>query len=154
MKLRLQGYVGLLFLSNCAGICNGKGRILCYTHIMITTITEWLQNLCGSLRNRTKTDAAAADREPVSVYTAANAMEAELVRALLETEGIPAYASGQALSSIYGMQVGPLAEVDVMVMAEMAAQAQKIVEERHIAGGDWVEIGEDEWNEGGEAGEE
>lgn len=66
------------------------------------------------------------------VYTAANAMEADLVIALLASESIPAFATGGALSQNFGLQIGPMAEVNVLVASSLADRARQIVEERHL----------------------
>ena len=66
------------------------------------------------------------------IYTAANAMEADLVIALLASESIPAFATGGALSQSFGLQIGPMAEVSVLVASSLAGPARQIVEERHL----------------------
>lgn len=69
----------------------------------------------------------------VEVYRAANALEAALVVALLDSEGIPAMTSGESVGSVYGMQFGPLAEVRVLVKRALAPRARQIIEERHLS---------------------
>ena len=73
-------------------------------------------------------------QEPVVIYKAANAMEADLVIALLASESIPAFATGGALSQNFGLQIGPMAEVNVVVASSLAGRARQIVEERHRGG--------------------
>ena len=72
------------------------------------------------------------DKEPQVVYTAANAMEADLVVALLGSEGIQAFTSGEALGAVYGLQVGPLAEVQVLTAASLAERAREIISEHYL----------------------
>lgn len=72
--------------------------------------------------------------DPVLVYTAANAIEADLVIALLTSENIPAFATGATLSQTYGMVVGPLAEVKIWVAAALAERARHVIETRHLGG--------------------
>lgn len=72
--------------------------------------------------------------DPVLVYTAANAIEADLVIALLTSEGIPALTTGATLSQTYGMVVGPLAEVKIWVSAALAERARHLIETRHLRG--------------------
>ncbi len=82
----------------------------------------------------------------VEVYRAANALEAALVVALLDSEGIPAMTSGESVGSVYGMQFGPLAEVRVLVKRALAPRARQIIEERHLGQKEgWEE--EDGWQE-------
>ncbi len=76
------------------------------------------------------------------IYTAANAMEADLVIALLASESIPAFATGGALSQSFGLQIGPMAEVNVLVASSSAGRARQIVEERHL--GSQESSGEDD----------
>ncbi len=61
------------------------------------------------------------------VYVAANELEAEVVRGHLESEDIPVVLRGEALGRVYGMTVGPLAQVEVLVPVPLAEQARTIV---------------------------
>ena len=72
----------------------------------------------------------------VAVYRAANELEAALVVALLDSEGIPAMTRGESVGSVYGMQFGPLAEVSVLVKRALAPRARQIIEERHLGLGE------------------
>jgi len=89
----------------------------------------------------------------VMVYRAGNELEAALVVALLDSEGIPAITSGESVGSVYGMQFGPLAEVKVLVKRALAPRAVQIIEERHLglgeerARGEEEEDGWEEWDE-------
>ncbi len=64
---------------------------------------------------------------PVVVWEAANRMEAEIVRARLESEGIPAVIRGEALGNVYGLTMGGLAAADVLVPAPLADKAIEIL---------------------------
>ncbi len=110
---------------------------------MTTIVSQWLQGLFQGVRERTKSRTVyGGDRqEPVVVYTAANAMEANLVRALLESEGVPSFTSGAALSDVYGLTLGPAAEVEVYVVKALAPKAQQIIDERYL---ETVEAWEDD----------
>ena len=105
-----------------------------YNPGMATSVTQWLHDILGGARPRTQARAAHGGdpNKPVEVFTATNAMEAELVRALLESEGIPAHISGTALSDVYGLQVGPLAEVKVFTIKAFTERAQQIIDERYL----------------------
>ncbi len=64
----------------------------------------------------------------VVVYTAANRTEAEIVRARLASEQIPAILHGEALGVIYGLTTGPLAQVHVLVPEPLAERARSLLE--------------------------
>lgn len=98
-------------------------------------MSTWAGNLPGMFRKR-PTDAADAsttgtaattggglDLEPVVVWEAANAMEAQVVKGRLESEGIPALIRGEALAAIYGLTAGNLAVAKVLVPAPLAEKA-------------------------------
>jgi hypothetical protein len=67
-------------------------------------------------------------REEV-VYTANGRLEAETVKILLESFGIAAYINQESAGAAYGLTVGPLGEVDVLVPKEDLEDARKIIEE-------------------------
>lgn len=106
---------------------------------MSIAISSWLRNIFQrpssqktSPQAPAKTAFGGDPQEPVVIYTAANAMEADLVIALLASESIPAFATGGALSQNFGLQIGPMAEVNVLVASSLAGRARQIVEERHL----------------------
>jgi hypothetical protein len=70
--------------------------------------------------------------EPVPIYTAANAIEADLVMALLHSEGVPAFTTGATLNQTYGMLIGALAEVKIWVPAPLVTQARHLIATRHL----------------------
>jgi hypothetical protein len=67
------------------------------------------------------------DNEPVVVWEAANALEAQVVKGRLESEGIPAIVRGEALGAIYGLTTGGLAATDVLVPAPLAQKALEVL---------------------------
>lgn len=67
------------------------------------------------------------DNEPVTVWEAANLMEAQVVKGRLESEGIPALIRGEALASIYGLTAGNLAVTKVLVPAPLADKAMTLL---------------------------
>ena len=101
---------------------------------MTAIAANWSKRLFRTIRARTQTRAAFGgnDNRPVEVYRAANEIEAALVVALLDSEGISAITSGESLGSVYGMQFGPLAEVKVLVKKALAPRAAQIIQERHL----------------------
>ncbi len=74
---------------------------------------------------------ATADNEleqvPVVVWEAANPLEAQVVKARLESEGIPAMIRGEALGNVYGLTVGGLAQSDVLVPEALAEKAIELL---------------------------
>ena len=115
---------------------------------MTTFVRQWLHDFLNGIRPRTQARTAhgGVPNKPVEVFTAANAMEAELVRALLESEGIPAHTGGTALSDVYGLQVGPLAEVKVFTIEAFTERAQQIIDERYLEVDDAEWEFEDAWD--------
>ena len=67
------------------------------------------------------------DREPVVVYSAANPLEAQVVAGRLEAEGIPCWQRGESLGSTYGLTIGRLAQVDILVPAALEEKARAIL---------------------------
>ncbi|HNR01132.1 MAG TPA: DUF2007 domain-containing protein [Anaerolineaceae bacterium] len=63
------------------------------------------------------------------VYVANGMLEAESVRILLESFGIPAYTNQESAGTVYGLTVGPLGEVEVIVPPEFIPDAKKIIAE-------------------------
>jgi len=121
-----------------------------YNEAMTTIAANWSKRLFRAIRARTRSRTAfgGGDNRPVEVYRAANEIEAALVVALLDSEGIPAITSGESVGGVYGMQFGPLAEVKVLVRQALAPRAAQIITERHLGRTPeaW-EMDEDDWNE-------
>lgn len=64
----------------------------------------------------------------VVVYTAAGRMEANIVKGMLEAAGIPVELSQESAGTVYGLTVGPLGWVDVLVTEQHAQEAQALIE--------------------------
>src|SRR4051812_17206350 len=77
----------------------------------------------------TSTTGGPLDQEPVVVWQAANAMEAQVVKGRLESEGIPAIVRGEVLGALYGLTTGSLAATDVLVPAALAEKAIELLNE-------------------------
>ena len=73
------------------------------------------------------TTGGGSSQEPVVVWEAANLMEAQVVKARLESEGIPAFVRTEALGVIYGLTAGGLARADVLVPGPLAEQAFELL---------------------------
>ena len=121
---------------------------MCYNGCMSSLTLSWMRGLFRAARTKAVSRVRFGDDKNrlVEVYRAANALEAALVVALLDSEGIPAMTSGESVGSVYGMQFGPLAEVRVLVKRALAPRARQIIEERHLGQKEgWEE--EDGWQE-------
>ncbi len=63
----------------------------------------------------------------VVVFTTAGGGQAEIIKSLLETAGIPVMLSQQGAGAAYGFTVGPLGLVDVLVPEARAADAEALL---------------------------
>ncbi len=63
------------------------------------------------------------------VFVANGMLEAESVKILLESFGITAYTNQESAGTVYGLTVGPLGEVEVIVPPEQIDDARKIIAE-------------------------
>jgi hypothetical protein len=66
------------------------------------------------------------------VYIANGRLEAESVKALLESFGIPAFLNQESAGLTYGLTVGILGEVEVVVPLSNIEDAKKIIEEMKL----------------------
>jgi hypothetical protein len=98
----------------------------------MTLATDWLSRIWRTAGQTSEPDDSTTngvttggelDQEPVVVWEAANAMEAEVVKGRLESAGIPAIVRSEALGAIYGLTTGSLAAADVLVPAALAEKA-------------------------------
>lgn len=67
------------------------------------------------------------EKELVAVYRAAGEAEAQVVKGLLESHGIPCFLKSNAAPSVHVFTVDGLGEVRVMVRREMASQARGLI---------------------------
>ncbi|MCJ7708690.1 MAG: DUF2007 domain-containing protein [Anaerolineales bacterium] len=65
----------------------------------------------------------------VTVGSADGMLEAEILRGLLISAGITVWLSHESAGTVYGMGVGPLAQVDLIVPASQEALARQILED-------------------------
>ena len=63
----------------------------------------------------------------VVVYTAAGPGQADIIKSALVAAGIPAETSREGAGAAYGLVVGPLGMVDILVPEEDAAQAEELL---------------------------
>ncbi len=69
------------------------------------------------------------EEELVSIGSASGALEGEILRGMLESRGIRVWLSTEAAAAIYGLGVGPLAEVHLLVQPKDEAAARRILEQ-------------------------
>lgn len=69
----------------------------------------------------------------VEVYRAQGEPEAQLIKGLLECEGIPVLLKYESAGRVYGLTVDGMGEVKVMVWEKMADAAKRLIEERDNA---------------------
>ena len=72
------------------------------------------------------------------VFVANGMLEAESVKILLESFGITAYTNQESAGTVYGLTVGPLGEVEVIVPPEQVDDARKIIAEMKSVTTTWV----------------
>lgn len=63
----------------------------------------------------------------VVVHTAAGALQAEIIRGLLEAADIPARTRRESAGAVYALTVGPLGEVEVLVAEAHQAAALEVI---------------------------
>ena len=69
------------------------------------------------------------DQEWVVIEKTAGDLQAEILRGLLEAQGIPVLLSQEGAGRAIGLSVGPLGEVEILVPAERCLEAEVILEE-------------------------
>ena len=71
--------------------------------------------------------------ELVEVYKAAGELEAQVIKGLLESNGICCFLKSHAAPSVHVFTVDGMGEVKVMVWDSMAERARKLIEgEEHV----------------------
>jgi hypothetical protein len=63
----------------------------------------------------------------VVVHTTTGSGPANIVKEMLEAAGIPAWLSQEGAGAAYGLTVGPMGLVDVLVASEHAAEAEALI---------------------------
>ena len=63
----------------------------------------------------------------VEVYKAPNEMEAQVIRGLLESYGIPCFLKSNAAPSVHLFTVNGMGEVKIMVLESMAEDARNLI---------------------------
>lgn len=75
-----------------------------------------------------------------SVSVVQGELQAEVLRGLLEAQDIPVHLSQEGIARAYGLSVGPLAEVDILVPERYFAAAEQVI--KSYKAGDFEELGD------------
>ena len=67
--------------------------------------------------------------EFILLVSVSGKLEAEIVHAMLQAYGIDAVMSHEAAASIYGLGVGPTAEVDILVPEDRLEDAKQLLDD-------------------------
>lgn len=68
----------------------------------------------------------------VEVYRSSNEMEAQVVKSLLDSFGIPSLLKSNAVASVHMFTVDGMGEVRVMVLDTMAEQARELLDRKNV----------------------
>lgn len=68
-------------------------------------------------------------QEYTNLVTVSGKLEAEIIHGMLEAYGIDAEMSHEAAATIYGLGVGPIAQVDILVPEDQLEEAQQLLDE-------------------------
>ena len=74
----------------------------------------------------------------VSIYSAAGLLEADMLKAFLEAQGVKVFLSQESIGRTLGLSAGTLGKVDVMVPEEQVSEANALL--TAIAEGDFYDI--------------
>lgn len=66
--------------------------------------------------------------EYVEVYTTNGQLEADMIRLMLEANGLHVITRQESAGAVYGLTVGPLGEVKILVPENEAAEAINLLE--------------------------
>lgn len=72
--------------------------------------------------------------QPAEIYVAANFIEAQAIKAYLESNDIPVFLLDEAIGSTLGLTFGPLAQVRVLVPEPLADRARELLQEQGEGG--------------------
>lgn len=65
----------------------------------------------------------------VEVFSANGQLEADMIRIMLEAAGLHVLTRGESAGAVYGLTVGPLGEVNVLVRESEAQTARELIED-------------------------
>lgn len=67
------------------------------------------------------------NEEYVEVYSANGQLDADMIRLMLEAAGLHVLTRGESAGAVYGLTVGPLGEVNVLVPESEAQTARDMI---------------------------
>ena len=67
--------------------------------------------------------------EWVSVFSAAGLLEADMLKAFLEAQGLQVILSQESVGRTLGLSAGRLGKVEVLVPAQQVAEAKRLIDE-------------------------
>ena len=67
--------------------------------------------------------------ELVKIYSAAGLLEAEMIKSFLESYGITVFVNQESIGRTYGLSVGPLGLVEVLVLESQIEEATSLLQE-------------------------
>ena len=73
------------------------------------------------------------DEELVVIDTVAGRIEAELLQSYLHVQGIECMLSQEAAGWVYGIGVGEMARVEILVLASQQREARQLIDEYHAS---------------------
>ena len=73
------------------------------------------------------------NEELVVIDTVAGRIEAELLHSYLHAKGIECLLSQEAAGGVYGINVGHMARVEILIRASQQREARRIIDDYHAA---------------------
>lgn len=71
-----------------------------------------------------------SNEKMVQVYDAKNAMEAQVIKSLLESFNIPCFLKSNAAPSVHVLTLDGMGEVKIMVLESLAEKARKLIKNK------------------------
>ena len=68
-----------------------------------------------------------SNEKMVEVYDAQNGMEAQVIKSLLESFGIPCFLKSNAAPSVHVLTMDGMGEVKIMVLESLAEKAKELI---------------------------
>ena len=72
----------------------------------------------------------------IPIESVSGRLEAELLKSMLEANGIQCHLSQEAVGGVYGLTVGPFASVELLVQASQKEAALEIIQDYYTAQGE------------------
>jgi len=79
----------------------------------------------------------------VSIYAAAGLLEAEMLKAFLEAQGLQVFLSQESVGRTLGLSAGSLGMVEILVPESQVTEAQQLIEEMAAGKFDGIEYADD-----------